>query len=157
MSARADKPRLVLYQPEHARALSPRGPDARLLAARADVPAFLDRAGELGPAFSLLAGEEVLACGGVVAARPGRGEAWCLASETIRRWPLALHRAARRMLAAMARAERLERIVCTRLAGDTGAAKWLRSLGFKPTGGTTRLSGLVLHHYHWRNTCRQRH
>ena len=82
-----------------------------------------------GPAYSAVAGGAVLGCAGLMA-QGDSATAWAVLSDALRARPMALHRAASRMLAAIA--PHFRRIRATAPADFAAGARWLRALGFRP-------------------------
>lgn len=122
------------FRPEHARTLRLRAFDELCLAGMG--PA-LDREAlwrfyqANGPAFSAVAGGRVVACGGVVLARPGEGEAWALTGPAAPRFALSFHRAFVRLLPVIEEECGLARVNTLVHAGHAVSRRWLRRLGFR--------------------------
>lgn len=126
--------RIVPFRPEHAQALRLRPFDELCLAG---LGPGLDRAAlwrfyhAAGPGFTALAGDEVVACGGVVLARPGEGEGWALTGPSVPRFALSFHRAFARGLPAVAAEHGLARITTLVDPDHAVSRRWLRRLGFQ--------------------------
>lgn len=82
-----------------------------------------------GPGWTLLDGDRVTGCGGFVA-HGDEAVAWAILSDRLRSRPFALHRAAKRILAATA--PRFRRIRATVVAGFADGHRWALALGFRP-------------------------
>jgi hypothetical protein len=116
---------LVPFRPDHLAAIRPPalGPD--------DLARFCRDYRPVGPAWTLIAGGEVLGCGGVVVAGDV-GRAWVILSQPVRAIPV--HRAVRRALQ-IARDEFALRRIEARALSPFGAARhWLERLGFRASG-----------------------
>ena len=90
-----------------------------------------------GAAVSVIEGEQVLGCGGLIVEADGSAKAWTLLSDALRSRPVFLTRTARRMLAA---AEHIG-IGCIEITvhPDFPAAhRWAEYLGFTRLSGTVR-------------------
>ena len=100
-------------------------------------------------AFSVLEGEAVLGCAGVVSPWPGRGMMWALFSEDIGPHFVAVHWFARRFI----RDCGIRRLEATVAVEFESGHRWARLLGFRqeikrmegylPTGGAASLYSLV--------------
>ena len=126
--------RIAPFTPEHAAALQLREFDELCLAG---LPPGLDRAAlwrfyhAAGPGFTALAEGEVVACGGVVLARPGEGEAWALTGPAVPRHALSFHRAVCRLLPALMEECGLARVFTLVHERHAVSRRWLRRLGFR--------------------------
>lgn len=129
--------RIVPFRPEHAAALRLRQFDERCLAG---LGPGLDRAAlwrfyhAAGPGFTALDGDEVVACGGVVLARPGEGEGWALTGPSVPRRALSFHRAFCRLLPAVMEECGLARVSTLVHESHAVSRRWLRRLGFAEQG-----------------------
>ena len=125
---------IVPFRPEHAQALRLREFDERCLAG---LSPGLDRAvlwrfyHAAGPGFAALARGEVVACGGVVLARPGEGEGWALTGPSVPRHALSFHRAFARLLPAVMEECGLARVSTLVHQRHAVSRRWLRRLGFR--------------------------
>jgi len=132
--------RITPFEPRHAALLALRPMDARVLAGMglAPVPSDLEALGrslvDRGPAFTAWAGPDAaarpLACAGLAELWSGAAEAWALTSPLVETHALGFHRAATRMLPAMASQLGLVRIQATVLADHGQGRRWLERLGF---------------------------
>jgi hypothetical protein len=126
--------RIVPFRPEHAQALRLREFDELCLAG---LPPGLDRAAlwrfyhAAGPGFTALAGDEVVACGGVVLARPEEGEGWALTGPSVPCHALSFHRAFARLLPAVEEECGLARVTTLVHERHAVSRRWLRRLGFR--------------------------
>lgn len=126
--------RAEVYTPDHAAAIQLRAADQ----------AFVDGLGPMAipiamglarhPGITLLAGAQVVACGGVVIIWPGVGEAWMRTSPLIERHPLAVLRLTKQFLASAVAGLKLRRLQCTVRKGYEPAIKWAERLGFSSEG-----------------------
>lgn len=114
--------RRMRLRPFHALGMGARGPGA--LEAMAALYAGL------GPAFSILHGGEVAACGGVAVQPGATGDAWMLTSPVIEDAPLAAARRVRRRLEAIEAEHGLTRIQTTVHERHDPPRAWFRFLGF---------------------------
>lgn len=129
--------RIVPFIPEHAAALRLREFDELCLAGlgpRLDRAALWRFYHAAGPGFTALAGEEVVACGGVVLVRPGEGEGWALTGPSVPRHALSFHRAFVRLLPAVMEECGLARVATLVHEGHAASRRWLRRLGFTEQG-----------------------
>lgn len=132
--------RITPFEPRHAAQLDLRPMDVRVLtgmglaASPEDMEALGRTLSRRGPAFTAWAhcgpAPTPIACAGLAELWPGTAEAWALTSHQVARHGLAFHRAARRMLPAMARRLGLTRIQATVLADFGPGIRWLEGLGF---------------------------
>ena len=153
--------RIVPFRPEHARALRLRSFDELCLAG---LGPGLDRAAlwrfyhAAGPSFTGLGRGGVVACGGVVLARPGEGEGWALTGPEVPRHALSFHRAFARLLPAVAEECGLARITTLVHAGHAVSRRWLGRLGFREAGLRPGLLGGETYIHCVRETpCQQQH
>lgn len=126
--------RIAPFLPEHARALRLREFDELCLAGLGpglDRNALWEFYHATGPGFTALAGDEVVACGGVVLARPGEGEGWALTGPSTPRFALSFHRAFVRLLPAVEEECGLARVTTLVHERHAVSRRWLRRLGFR--------------------------
>lgn len=95
-----------------------------------DYRVLLDAYRQRGLAWSLLDGDEVIACGGIVILWPGVGEAWTVMGEKVKDYPLAVAKALREGIERSG----LRRIQATVRIDDGKARKLIGLCGFKPEG-----------------------
>lgn len=89
---------LVPFRARHAAGLCLRPAASQVLAGLGPLPELARRYEAAGPAWTLLAGDWPLACGGVVRFWPGAGELWCWTGVEAAHWPVAFARRARRLV-----------------------------------------------------------
>lgn len=87
-----------------------------------------------GLAWTILAGGQVLASGGVLYFWKGVGEGWMLVTKRAKHYPLALIKIMKKGLEEAAREMKLQRIQATVKCGDPQALKLAKMLGFKIEG-----------------------
>lgn len=125
---------IVPFRPEHAQALRLREFDEKCLAG---LGPGLDRTAlwrfyhAAGPGFTALDRGEVVACGGVVLARPGEGEGWALTGPSVPGHALSFHRAFARLLPAVMEECGLARVTTLVHERHAVSRRWLRRLGFR--------------------------
>lgn len=85
----------------------------------------------MGPAFTLFDGDQPVACGGVVIAWKGVGEAWLVPHEDAEEWGTAIIYAARHFLRTIRKDENLHRLQAVRVSGSGVDRRWFRAMGFK--------------------------
>ncbi len=88
-----------------------------------------------GPAYTAVAGDEILGCAGVAILWTGVGAAWVNISESMGAYKIWFHRTVSRMLADVIRGYDLHRVEAVALADNERNQKWFKSLGFRPEGG----------------------
>jgi hypothetical protein len=88
----------------------------------------------LGPAYTALEGDRVIACGGVLTAGSPFGTVWAMLAHDSGRHMLYLARAAGRMLEAVAITQRLRRLEATIEEGFEPGCRLVRLLGFEFEG-----------------------
>lgn len=87
-----------------------------------------------GPAFTLLQGERVLACGGAVRFWPGVGELWLWLGGRALENPVALARWSRRAVRLLRRRQGFVRLQAHVRADDERAGRFARFLGLRNEG-----------------------
>ena len=97
-----------------------------------------------GGALTLVGGDGVLGCGGLVAVGGDRAEAWVVLSNTLRRRPVVLHRAVARALAVAPFAC----VGATVRRGFAAGQRWVERLGFVAVGAT---AGDYVRYERWRS------
>lgn len=86
-----------------------------------------------GPAFTAVAGETILACGGVlIFGWGGVGEAWLNNWGPDYHFAIWFHRAAKKGLERIVREKKLWRLQVHVFQSDTKPRKWIERLGFLP-------------------------
>jgi len=145
------------FEAPHAEALRLR-PEAAFvlgrLAAQADGIAQLARGyAAAGPAWTLMAADGPVACGGAVLFWPGVGELWCWLGREADGWDVSLARAARRRVDALFQGHGLRRAQAHVRADDERAMRFARFLGlglegrcpgYGPDGAEHHLYGRVV-------------
>jgi hypothetical protein len=125
--------RLAPLRPEHVSALRLR-PRADSVLARLGRPeALAARYAEGGPAWTLLAHDWPLACGGAVRFWPGVGELWCWAGEGVERFGVGFARQARAVVA-LGATHGFHRLQAHVLETDQRARSFALFLGLMPEG-----------------------
>ena len=122
------------FRPEHLDLLHPRASARANMDWTGDFAALARTYATTGPAVTMRVDGEVAACAGICLFWPGMGEAWCIASALVERYPLRFCKAAREWLAAMESATRTHRVQAHVEAADTRALRWLAWLGFQEEG-----------------------
>lgn len=87
-----------------------------------------------GPAWTVLAGDTAIACGGTVRFWPGVGECWCWAGAGVDASPVAFARLARRVLEDLAREHGFHRLQVHARLDDARANRFALHLGFTLEG-----------------------
>lgn len=145
--------RLIPFRTEHAAGLRLR-PEANAVLSRLAPVAELARAyAAAGPAWTFMAGDWPLACGGAVRFWPGVGELWCWTGEDAGHWSVGFARQARAVVRVLRDAYGFHRLQAhvretdksaARFAGFLGLAFEGRCPGFGPDQSTHLLYGRVL-------------
>lgn len=86
---------------------------------------------ELGPAFTMMDGDQVVGCGGVILSPYRSGEAWTFISPLIPTHKKAFLKACRNAVKTIARDYGLLRIQASVYSGHEKACHFIRHLGFK--------------------------
>ena len=95
---------------------------------------------DMGPAFTLIDGDTVLGCAGVIVS--GRvGEAWAALSDAIRTRPLVLHRTVKRKLNQIVIEHGLLQVISTVYRDFAAGRRWVERLGFRQEGMLTDYMG----------------
>lgn len=106
---------------------------------RAVAPGYRDA----GPAYTLVDGDTVLGCGGVLI--EGRvGTAWAVLSDALRVRPIVLHRKVKRLLDQIVKEYRLGQIFAVVYEEFSVGRRWLERLGFREEGTLTDYLGTGL-------------
>ena len=87
-----------------------------------------------GPAWTVLDGEEVIACGGVVRFWPGVGESWCWAGAGVDAVPVAFARLVRRIVQDLTQGHGFHRLQLHARLDDVRANRFATHLGFTLEG-----------------------
>ena len=88
-----------------------------------------------GPAYTAVAGDEILGCAGIVLLWSGVGTVWANISESMGKYKIWFHRTVSRILDDVIRGYDLHRVESVALADNYRNQNWLMSLGFRPEGG----------------------
>lgn len=125
---------IVPFDPSDLAALDPPA------VAAVDWQAFADGYGDFGPSFTLMDGDKVLACGGLIVS--GRvGLAWAALSDAIRARPVVLYRTVKRKLNQLVMLWGLEQVVSTANDDLEAGRRWMEGLGFHEEGMLTDYMG----------------
>ena len=88
---------------------------------------------DAGPAYTLVDGDTVLGCAGVLI--EGRvGTAWAVLSDEIRARPVVMHRQVKRTLNKIITEYQLEQILATVCEEFSAGRRWIERLGFREEG-----------------------
>jgi hypothetical protein len=93
----------------------------------------------MGPSFSALVDQRIIACAGIVIPWPGVGICWATFSEEIGRYPVWFSRTCRHVLNDTLRSCGLHRLESVALKDSERNRRWLTMLGFKHEWGVARL------------------
>lgn len=117
---------VVQFEPEHLKRLTLQ-PAQAYLSPHVMKPDYGSTFADAGPAYTVFAGDRIIACAGVIELWAGRGMAWSLLAGDIPHCFLSLHRAVRKFLQECP-IRRIEAYVDE----DFGAAhQWANILGFR--------------------------
>ena len=122
------------FHPVHAAALCLRPGAALALAGLPPLAELAKAYHAAGPAWTVLDGEEVVACGGVVRFWPGVGECWCWAALGVDRHPVAFARLTRRLVDRLAGEQGFHRLQAHVRLDDVRANRFVLGLGFTLEG-----------------------
>lgn len=121
--------RLIPFRPEHVAGLRLRL-QAEAALSRLGPLAGLARAYEAaGPAWTLMAGDWPLVCGGAVRFWPGVGELWCWPGEDAGHWAVGFARQAREVVQRLRDVHGFHRLQAHVRESDEQAARFARFLG----------------------------
>lgn len=124
----------IPFQAAHAAALSLRPGAVQALDGMPSLVELARAYSAAGPAWTVLDGDEAIACGGVVRFWPGVGECWCWAGAGVDRLPVAFARLARRIVVRLAHEHGFHRLQLHALARDLRANRFAAYLGFSLEG-----------------------
>jgi len=125
---------ILPFEARHAEALRLR-PEAASVLGRLGPQAQLARGyAAAGPAWTLMAADGPLACGGAVRFWPGVGELWCWLGREADGWNVALARATRRRVDALFQEHGFRRAQAHVRADDERALRFARFLGLELEG-----------------------
>lgn len=128
---------IELFKPEHIRRLQPREFERRdLLFLGMETSLRLSQAYlHRGIAWTGLIDGEVLVCAGLFLVRRGVAHAWSLTTPLVNRYPKVFHRIITVYLDRLIANLRLQQVLTEVHRDHEVSQKWLRRLGFQPTGG----------------------
>ena len=129
---------LAPFAPEHLTRIEPREDDLVFRAAFTDHAERVQALAGLGPAFTLMDGDEPVASAGIMLLSPGVGEAWAALSRHVTRRPVAVHRRVARYLALAEDNLGLNRVQALCLAANRRGGLWFTRLGFAKEGRLRR-------------------
>lgn len=145
--------RLTSFRPEHAAGLRLRPETEAVLSRLAPVAELARAYAAAGLAWTVMAGDWPLACGGAVRFWPGVGELWCWTGEDAGHWSVGFARQARAVVRALCNTHGFHRLqahvresdeAAARFAGFLGLALEGRCPGFGPDQSTHLLYGRFL-------------
>jgi len=122
------------FLPAHAASLCLRPGAAMALAGLPPLDELARAYQGAGPAWTVVAGGEAIACGGVVRFWPGVGECWCWAGAGVDRWPVAFARLVRGVVQGLCREHGFHRLQIHVRADDERANRFASHLGFTLEG-----------------------
>lgn len=128
------KLRIIAFEPEHLGRMQPRAFEARQIGLVADPQALAALYAQRGPAFTGMAGQEIMACGGLVMLWRGVAEVWMVSTALVAARPLAFHRAVKRGLARLRQDMGLWRVQAAVQKEHEVSRAWLARLGFREEG-----------------------
>jgi hypothetical protein len=140
---------IVPYKPEHLTRILLQ-PSQAMMQPMMNDPEYAEQLVQAGPAYSLVVGDEVVACAGLMPQWENRAVCWALVGANAGRHFAAIHKAALRMFTL----HPYRRIETAVLCGFEQGHRWMRMLGFKkegtmayfsPDGGTYDLYAKVHH------------
>jgi hypothetical protein len=124
----------IAFQPAHAASLSLRPGAVQALAGMPPLGELARAYHAAGPAWTVLDGDAVMACGGVVRFWPGVGECWCWAGAGVDLAPVAFARLALRVVESLGREHGFHRLQVHAHADDVRANRFATHLGFTLEG-----------------------
>lgn len=122
------------FLPDHAQSLRLRPGAAQALEGLPPLSELARAYHAAGPAWTVLCGDRVLACGGAVRFWPGVGECWCWAGCDVDQVALAFARLARRVVESLAREHGFHRLQLHAREDDSRANRFAAYLGFTLEG-----------------------
>jgi hypothetical protein len=93
----------------------------------------------MGPAYSAVVNDRVVACAGIVIPWPGMGSCWATFGEEAAKYPIWLTRTCRRIIADVVRCCGVRRLEAVVLQENLRNREWLELLGFDPEGRVARM------------------
>ena len=130
------KPRMVEYKPEHARRLLLEYPRAEELQAANGMSAeeLAESQQKAGPAWTMLVGEEIIGCGGVILCGYKGGMAWLMLSKLFYSYSKSALKEIKLRLLDIAAEHKLRRIEMETVAESATNARFAEYLGFELEG-----------------------
>lgn len=122
-------PKIIPFEPWHMLAIAG-GPEVVSDVAAVNVLGLAEIYLQKGPAYTILAGEDIVWCGGLVLLWPGVAEAWAAPSILVGQYPVTVHRAVTLTLARLKETMQLRRIQCSVVQGYKQSREWVKRLGF---------------------------
>lgn len=122
-------PKIIPFEPEHLATMIGHHAvesDKKALEALGQAHVYL----QLGPCYSIIVGDEIIWCGGLVVLWPGVAEAWAVPSWAVADYPLTVHRAVKQTLARLIQTLNLRRIQCSVVREYLQSRNWVKRLGF---------------------------
>lgn len=133
--------RLVPFEPEHIGRMRLAAREAEALAAWGDPSTLATLYAGGGFARSALAGEQIVAAGGLFVLRPGVAEAWLIRSADLAAYRIAVARLILSALNEALQVLRLHRVQAVVPVDSAKARRFAEWLGFVPEGVMRRYSG----------------
>ena len=99
-----------------------------------DVAKLIDQYARLGPSYAGLVDDQIVFVAGVAEIMAGMGEAWCISTSLVEKYPGSFHKAVRRYLDIIEEVYLLYRIQAVVHRDHIQSHKWMASLGFRPEG-----------------------
>ncbi len=124
----------IAFRPSHVEELRLRPGAALALAGMPPLAELAQAYHAAGPAWTVLDGDTIIACGGAVRFWPGVGECWCWAGAGVDASPVAFARLARRVAEALAREHGFHRLQVHARLEDVRANRFAAYLGFTLEG-----------------------
>lgn len=130
--ANTDRPLLVPFKSAHAIGLINR--DGR---SGMNLQSLIEK--ELGgPAYTVMLGDRVLGCCGMVVPWPGVGIGWAFFTQELFKYPLWATRTTRRVMMDLVRVFGIHRLEAVVLSDNPKNQGWIETLGFKRENGCAR-------------------
>lgn len=119
------------FEPDNVLKIVPREPDRSILMSVADPLEYAREYVKRGPCWTLWNGDEPIACAGMIILWPHVAESWALTSESVARFPIAFHKAAKWAIEKAMFDNELFRLQVTIPETHIKSCKWIERLGFK--------------------------
>ena len=126
--------KILPFHPADADLLELREIDARALRHLPDPAGMIRQMASLGPFFTMLAAEGIVAIAGVVLVHIGMGEAWVGTSDLVEKYPLSFCRMVKKYLGQIIDDHGLWRVQSHVLAEHDRSHVWTRWLGLEQEG-----------------------